>query len=88
MAREETTVNTKVNRTKAGKRVALLLAAAGTMVLLTCGAVLAAGVIKCEPNRACGGTQKADLMRGSKAADNMNGKGSKDVMSGTRAPTR
>ena len=60
-----------MNRGKAGKRVTLMLAAAGTMLLLTCGAVLAAEVIRCEPNHACKGTAKSDSMSGSQASDKM-----------------
>src|SRR5215204_6044740 len=80
MSREET----GMNRGKAGKRVALLVATAGTMLLLTCGVVLAAEVIKCEPNHACKGTAKSDTMRGSQAGDKMQGKGSKDAVRGNK----
>jgi Ca2+-binding RTX toxin-like protein len=80
MLREET----GMNRAKAGKRVMLMLAAAGTMLLLTCGVVLAAEVIKCEPNHGCKGTARADAMSGSQAGDKMMGKGSKDNMRGNQ----
>ena len=69
-------------RTTMRKKIAIILAVAGTMLLLSSGIAFAAKVINCEPGKACNGTAQSDKMQGSRASDEMNGRAGRDLMSG------
>ena len=64
------------------KRATLVLATAGTMLLMACGAVLAAQVISCQAGKACNGTANSDTMQGSGGDDRIFGRAGLDSISG------
>ena len=69
-------------RTTIRKKIAIMLAVAGTMLLLSSGVAFAVQIINCERGHACVGTPKSDSMRGTQGSDRMSGRDSKDVMRG------
>jgi len=70
-------------RTTIRKKIAIMLAVAGTMLLLSSGVAFAVQVIECQNGKACNGTAKSDRMLGTKAANDMNGRASRDIMNGS-----